>query len=239
MSAPLPASLRVLLASYGTATAGHAPAGALMVPTGRELGRETWIRTRHAAAMRALLRRGLPPALAWWVAMALVAQWAHETGYGRAEWDYALGNIRATSAWTGPVHYLQGSDDAAPAPYRAYATLDEGAEDAVRLAVDGPRYAPAFHALLTSGRTGGPYVVATEGRVVAFPVDVDRWHADLTRAGWHPYSEASQATFRSTVTRVAQTVGAPPPAAPSRALPVLAGGVAATAALAAWWHWRR
>ena len=244
MGAPLPESLRLLVASYGAAAPAAAvvvyvPAGALMVPTGRDLGREGWIRTRHAAAVRALVRRGLPPALAWWAAMALVGQWADETGWGRAEWDYALGNIRATPAWTGPVHYLQGSDDAQPAPYRAYASLDAGVEDAVRLAVDGARYAPAFHALLASGRAGGPYVVATEGRAVAFPIDVVRWHADLTRAGWHPYSEASQDTFRSTVTRVAQTVGAPPPEPPSRALPALAGGAAAAAALAAWWRWRR
>lgn len=244
MSAPLPESLRLLVASYGAAAPAvaivvYTPAGALMVSTGRDLGREAWIRTRHAAAVRALTRRGIPTSLAWWAAMALVGQWADETGWGRAEWDYALGNIRATTAWTGPVHYLQGNDDAAPSPYRAYNSLDDGAEDAVRLAVDGPRYRPAFLALLASARARAPYVVATEGRVVAFPIDVVQWHADLTRAGWHPYSEASQTTFRSTVTRVASVVGAPPLPPPSRALSTLAGAAAATAALAAWWHWRR
>ena len=110
-----------------------APAGDVaVVPrtyTAQGLSRDEWVRTRHAAAARALEARGLSPEVAWWVAIALMGHWANETGWGRAEIDYALGNIRARSDWTGPVHYLQGTDDPNPAPYRAYTSLDDGVEE--------------------------------------------------------------------------------------------------------------
>ena len=186
------------------------------------------------------------PALAWWVAIALLGHYAVETGWGRSEYNYALGNIRANN-WTGPVHYLQGNDDAAPAPYRAYPTLDEGVEDNVRLATGtardgtllaGSRYQPSFLALLRSdGR--GPYTVTADGRTVAFPIDAVEWYADLTRAGWHPYSDASQYTYRSTVTKVAQTVGAaPPPGVSVGKAAAVAGGTGLALGLL-WWLWPR
>lgn len=222
-----------------------APAGDVvtLTHTAQGLSRQDWIRSRHAAAVAALEARSVPPELAWWAAVALMGHWANETGWGRAETDYALGNIRTSPDWTGDVHYLQGSDDAAPAPYRAYASLDEGVEDNVRLATGTnrtgelaarSRYQPAFLALLASA-PGGPYVVSADGRTVAFPIDVVRWYADLTHAGWHPYSEASMQTFRGTVTRVAETVGAPPPRAvitPGRVAGFV--GVSGLAAAIAW-----
>lgn len=224
-----------------------APAGDVVaVPrtyTAQGLSRDEWVRTRHAAAVRALEARGIPPAAAWWAAVALMGHWANETGWGRSEIDYALGNIRARSDWNGPVHYLQGYDDPDPAPYRAYTSLDEGVEDNVALATGSSRegllatssrYQPSFLRLLASdGR--GPYVVSSDGRSVAFPLDVERWYEELTRAGWHPYSEGSMATFRGTVTRAAQVVGEPP-----SALATLARGAAGllgagAGAAAAWW----
>jgi hypothetical protein len=178
----------------GTVFRPAGAASAVIGPTHTigSLSREDWYRTRHAAAVEYLTSRGMEPALAWWVAVALLGHWAHETGHGRAELDYALGNIRAPASWNGAVHYIQGSDDAAPAPYRAYTTLAEGVADSASLAIDGTRYRPAFNALVAS-RNGGPYVVTGDGRSVAFPIDVVQWYADLTRAGWHPYSEESQA----------------------------------------------
>lgn len=238
MSPPLSPSLALLLGSYGPALAlpEVAPAGALN-GTARGMTPAEWSRTRHAEAVRALQRRGLSLPLAWWAAMALVGHWAYETGWGRAEWDYAVGNIRATG-WSGPVHYLQGSDDAEPRPYRAYDTLADGIEDNIRLAVDNARYRPAFEGLLAS-QQGGPYLVRAEGREVYFPLDVAGWQGALTRAGWHPPSEASAATFRSTVTRVAQAVGAPPPEPVPAVVPIVVGGaVASLGALAAYLYYR-
>jgi hypothetical protein len=230
------ASTSILLRSYGQASPipppSHeflrfelviAPAGwaETIGPsrTANGLSMEDWYRTRHAAAVDALRARGLSLEDAWWVAMALVAHWAHETGHGRGESDYALGNIRATPSWAGPVHYLQGSDDLdGPRPYRAYRSLAAGVDDSVRLATgieaDGTfagssRYRPALVKLLAS-KANGPYVVSADGRTGTFPLDVVEWYADLTRAGWHPYSEDSQYIFRSTVTRALNYIGGPP-----------------------------
>lgn len=175
------------------------------IHTAAGMTRDRWYATRHAEAVQYLTSRGLDPQRAWWAAVALLGHWAHETGHGRHETDYALGNIRANASWRGLVHLLQGDDDRAPAPYRAYASLREGVADNASLAVDGARYAPAFRALLASwGR--GPFVVTSSNRTVAFPMDVVQWYADLTRAGWHPYSEESQATYRGTVTMAAASL---------------------------------
>lgn len=258
------ASTSILLRSYGRAApilqASHeflrfeqviAPAGwaETIGPsrTAAGLSMEAWYRSRHAAAVDALRARGLSLDDAWWVALALVAHWAHETGHGRAETDYALGNIRATSAWAGPVHYLQGSDDPdGLRPYRAYRSLAAGVDDSVRLATgidaDGTfagssRYRPALLKLLAS-RARGPYVVSADGRTGVFALDVVEWYADLTRAGWHPYSEESQGTFRSTVTRALQYVGAPP-AVTSPVVKGFAIGVMTLAAGTLAWFYQR
>lgn len=231
----LASSLALLVQSYGTGHQAVRPAGA-MAATGVSLSKEDWIRTRHAAAMRAFLRRGVDASAAWYAAGALVAHWAHETGWGRAEWDFALGNIRANAGWTGLVHYLNDSNGMnPPRPYRAYATLDEGAEDAVRLAVDGPLYRPSFLALLSSAQRG-PFTVQVDGRTAVLPLDAVQWYADLTRAGWHPYSEQSQYVFQSTLTRVAETMGdAPPEQSDAAVLGATLGSVIATVGLW-WWH---
>lgn len=201
---------------------------------------DAWARSRHAAAVDALVARGLPAQLAWWVAVAIVGHWANEVGWGRSERDYALGNIRAGSGWGGAVHYLQGSDDPAPAPYRAYRSLADGVEDNIRLATgverDGTlaersRYQRAFLDLVASV-SDGPYVVSSGGRSVAFPVDVVAWYAALTRAGWHPYSEESMSTYRSTITRAAVAVGAPKASAWNR--PLLVGGAVGVIAGIVW-----
>lgn len=235
------ASLALLLGTYGRASpVAWAPAGSVTVSlahTAAGMSIAEWSRTRHAAALAALLRRGVPYEQAWWFAIALIGHYAHETGWGRSETDFALGNIRARDDWPGPVHFLQGSDDPVPAPYRAYATLDEGVEDSVRLAVEGARYRPSAVALLAS--YGGTYVVSADGRTVAFPMDVQNWYASLTRAGWHPYSEASMQTFRGTVTRAAQAIGAPLPQAVLNFAPVaigagIFGAIAGTLAVVFW-----
>ena len=229
-------SLALLLASYGAASGLISPAGA-MSATGFSLSMDDWIHTRHAAAMRALLRRGVGETAAWYAAVALVAQWAHETGWGRAEWDYALGNIRANPGWTGLIHYLDDSGGLyAPRPYRAYATLDEGAEDAVRLVVDAPMYRPSFLALIASS-IDGPFTVQADNRSVRLPMDAVQWYADITRAGWHPFSDRSQYIFQSTLTRTAQTVGDAPPE--SNAAPVIGAALGAVLAAAGLWWWRR
>lgn len=171
---------------------------------------------------------------AWWAAIALLGHWIREVSHGRSEHNFAVGNIRATNAaWpNGLVHYLQGGDDAQPAPYRAYASVDAGVEDSVRLAVDGSRYRPAMQRLLAS-ESNGPYVVSYGSRSVQFPVDVVQWYADLMNAGWHPYTDAGLDEFRSTVISAAQAVGAPP-ASSAWGTAMLGAGVV-TLGGALWW----
>lgn len=154
--------------------------------SGSAADRDAWIRSRHAALVAELVRRGMDRARAWSLAMAPVAHWGDETGWGRAEYDYAVGNVRNVGQCP-LAHMLQGGDDPVPRPYCAYRTLEEGVSATVNL-LTAPRYASAWAYLQTSGDAVG-------------------WFERLLHAGWHPYSDASVASYRSEYSRVARTVG--------------------------------
>ena len=174
------------------------------------LDRDTWTRTRHAAAVDVLRARGMSAPLAWTVASALLGHWAIECGWGRSEWRFNVGNVKPSSAWRGAVQVLPDG-----LTYRAYDTLEQGVADAIDLAAgtrSNPAYAPAWQHLLTTGDGVG-------------------WYDRLMRAGWHPWSEEALATYRSTWSRVAATVGPPPTAGTGiagilLALAAVAGGYA-------------
>lgn len=196
-----------LLLTYGER---FAPAGAVAhVRTGGN-DRAAWARSRHAAAVAEFERRGLDRSTAWWVSAALVSQWARETGWGRNEWSCSEGNIRATSAWHGDTMLLQGSDDSAPAPYRAYPVepnCETGVADAIHLAVDGSHYRSAYERLVASA-ANGPYVVGNATRY-AVPLDLTTWYSDVMYAGWNPWTQAGLDEYRSIAGTVAGIVGAP------------------------------
>lgn len=176
--------------------------------------RKAWVREVHASAARTLVARGLGAAAAWWCALAFVSHWVRETGWGDRMAGNNVGNIRASRGWTGPTVTQRGSDDPeGGAPYRAYATLDEGAAAAIALAADGSLYRAGFAALVASC-SGGPYVVRYEGREASIGADAVTWYAALMRAGWHPYSEASLEDYRGVVVPVAGIVGGPPVVVP-------------------------
>jgi len=146
--------------------------------------REAWVRARYEllAAITGSPR----------VAAALLAHYTRETGWGRSEHNYSLGNIRWTGA--GPAFYQQGADDPQPRPYRAYDSAEEGARDAVRLASSG-RYAAGWQRLLA----GGPEA---------------EWYSRLMQpadgvGGWHPYSDAALDEFASILRTVRALVGLP------------------------------
>ncbi|MFO0610670.1 MAG: hypothetical protein U0324_46340 [Polyangiales bacterium] len=114
----------------------------------------------------------------------------------------------------GPDGHAAGSDDPeGGAPYRAYASLDDGAAAAIALAADGSRYRAGFAALVASC-SGGPYAVRYEEREASIGADAVTWYGALMRAGWHPYSEASLQDYRGVVVAVAGIVGGPPAAVP-------------------------
>jgi hypothetical protein len=172
-------------------------AAPVIVPAVRTGGtdRDRWIRSRHAALVSELMRRGMVRSSAWAMAMAPVAHWGDECGWGRAEWNYAVGNIRSVGQCP-LAHMLQGGDDSVPRPYCAYRTLDEGVSHTLDLIL-APRYAAAWQYLTSSGDAVG-------------------WFERLLHSGWHPYSAASVNSFRSEYARVQRTVGSDPsPAGPT------------------------
>lgn len=165
--------------------------------------RRAWVRSRHRELVAVLRRRlGVPLRRAWWAAVAILAHWARESGWGRSEWGYNVGNIRGCGP--GGSHLLQGGDDAAPAPYREYRTLEEGVAATLELLL-ARRYATVTVELLGVLDVG----------------DSARWYAGLMRAGWHPYSDASLAEYREVYTTVAGWVGEPD----SRTPALIAAGV--------------
>jgi Mannosyl-glycoprotein endo-beta-N-acetylglucosaminidase len=84
-----------------------------------------WINTRSAA----LITAGVTgPAM-----QAVLAQWALETGWGKAEWSFNVGNIKAL-----PGQAYQVLADGLS--YAAYATLAEGVAAYLALVRDGARY---------------------------------------------------------------------------------------------------
>lgn len=177
--------------------------------TGRAAGLDqaAWTRARYAAAL-ARLSASYDPAVAAHMATALVTQWALECGWGRAEWDFNLGNITPGSNYQGDVHRLSNGR-----LYRAYASLDAGLTDTLRL-LGSHLYAAAF-ARLAAG---------------ADPVD---WYSDLMHAGWNPWSQRDLDEYRGTLASVRRILGAPAspslattPAQPRTALTLLALGAA-------------
>jgi hypothetical protein len=136
--------------------------------TGREglarTGPYGWALSRWRALRALLVADGMPDAVARRVAAAVVAHWARETGNGRAEWGYNVGNIKAYQGqWDGPWHRLSDGLD-----YRAYDALDAGIRDTLRLLRSG-RYRGAWSYLVDGGTDRG-------------------WYDRLMRAGWHPWS---------------------------------------------------
>ena len=128
-------------------------------------------------------------------AAALLAHYAVETGWGRNEHNYALGNIRWTSSVGGPAFYQQGGDDAVPRPYRAFNSLEDGARAVLALA-SGGRYSTAWQAL----QVGAP---ETE------------WYSRLMVAGWHPYSDSGLETYAGVLPGIRSRLGLAPAPQPS------------------------
>jgi flagellar protein FlgJ len=99
------------------------------------------------AAAQAEAATGIPAAF-------MIAQAAHETGWGRKEIKHADGTpannlfgIKAGANWTGPVaevtttEYIGGVARKVTAKFRAYASHAESFADYAKLIKDSPRYA--------------------------------------------------------------------------------------------------
>lgn len=175
-----------------------------------------WTRSRYAALVDVL--RGLGVASPENVAAAVVAHWARETGWGRSEWWFNVGNIKDTSGWTGDGQVLPDG-----LAYRAYPDLASGVRDTVAL-LRAPRYAPAWNYLVTTGDGLG-------------------WYNLLMHAGWHPWTQTALDEYASIRARVGRLVNAAAPVVSpllsTAPAPAGSGGAwAALAALLAWAAWK-
>ena len=128
------------------ASAAGAPARS-DVPAAGTPGQEAFLRLHDQAARAAEAQSGIPAAF-------MVAQAAHESGWGRHEIRNADGSsshnlfgIKAGAGWTGQVaqvtttEVIDGQPRKVVAKFRAYASYGESFRDYAQLMKDNPRYA--------------------------------------------------------------------------------------------------
>lgn len=158
---------------------GGSTHGRAEVAAGRTGGTDAhaWTRSRYLATVNALAGLGITGNTVRAMAIALVAQWARETGWGRNEWNYNVGNIKAMN-WSGDYHRLNDGSF-----YRSFPTLAEGIANALALH-QSSRYRAAWDYLRSSGDAVG-------------------WYDRIMRAGYHPWSEEALTDMRSIASRVA------------------------------------
>jgi flagellar protein FlgJ len=140
-SAPAPMTLKPF------STSAVSPAGAAGAPEGSSQIRQADFVQRHTEAARAAeADTGIP-------ASFMVAQAAHESGWGRREIKNADGStsfnvfgIKAGAGWKGPVaevtttEYEGGVARKVTAKFRADSSYEESFRDYARLMKDSPRY---------------------------------------------------------------------------------------------------
>ncbi len=110
-------------------------------------GAAGFVEQHQSAAQAAEAKTGIP-------ATFMIAQAAHETGWGRKEIrhgdgsaSYNLFGIKAGSGWKGPVaqitttEYINGQPQKVVARFRAYASYAESFADYAKLMQESPRYA--------------------------------------------------------------------------------------------------
>ncbi|HSM22759.1 MAG TPA: flagellar assembly peptidoglycan hydrolase FlgJ, partial [Rubrivivax sp.] len=111
-----------------------------------QAGAAGFVQQHDGAARRAEAATGIPAAF-------MLAQAAHETGWGRREIRHADGSpafnlfgVKAGAGWRGPVaevtttEYVNGTPHKTVAAFRAYGSYAESFADYARLMRDSPRY---------------------------------------------------------------------------------------------------
>ena len=145
---------RQLERQMGTPSAAVAPAAAAGAPARRDAADKVsssqadFLKEHQSAARAVEAQTGIP-------ATFMVAQAAHETGWGKHEIRNADGTpshnlfgIKAGANWKGPVaevtttEVVGGVARKVSAKFRAYASYAESFQDYARLMKDSPRYAP-------------------------------------------------------------------------------------------------
>ena len=139
---------RQMAGSAAPAAAAPAGAPAAAIPDQPVSQRQTeFLRTHQDAAQKVEAQSGIPAAF-------MVAQAAHESGWGRHEIRNADGSashnlfgIKAGGGWNGPVaeitttEYVAGEAQKVTAKFRAYSSYAESFQDYARMLKESPRYA--------------------------------------------------------------------------------------------------
>jgi flagellar protein FlgJ len=148
-------------ASANSTPAPLAPAGTPPAPVRiPQTAALSFVQQHRAAARSAEAASGIPAAF-------MVAQAAHETGWGRREIRHADGTpshnlfgIKAGPGWTGPVaevtttEYVDGQPRKTVAKFRAYGSYAESFADYARLMKTSPRYAAVLEHARQAGAVG-------------------------------------------------------------------------------------
>lgn len=138
-----------------------------------EKGAAGFVQQHTQAAKAAEDATGIPAAF-------MIAQAAHETGWGRKEITHADGTpannlfgIKAGGNWTGPVaevtttEYINGVPRKVVAKFRAYDSYEDSFRDYARLITDNPRYEKAQ----ATARTGSAVAYAAELQKAGYATD--------------------------------------------------------------------
>jgi flagellar protein FlgJ len=167
---------------------GDAPAAATVPLAPKQAD---FVRSHQESARNAEAVSGIPAAF-------MVAQAAHESGWGRREIRHSDGSsahnlfgIKAGAGWAGPVaeitttEYVNGEAQKVTAKFRAYASYDESFRDYARLMKESPRYAA---------------VVAQASQAVASAASARDFAQGLQRAGY-----ATDPAYADKLSRVINT----------------------------------
>ncbi len=167
-----------------------------------QTGAAGFVQQHSAAARDAEASTGIPAAF-------MVAQAAHETGWGRKEIRHADGSpafnlfgIKAGANWKGPVaevattEYVAGKAQKVMARFRAYGSYAESFADYAKLMKDSPRYQAVTQAAVA-------HAAGTSANGAAAPASAasaSQFAQGLQRAGY-----ATDPAYADKLTRVINT----------------------------------
>ena len=147
IAAPATGAGKALPAAGAAGAAAPAAGSGAALSSSLSLKQADFVRSQTASAQSAEAASGIPAAF-------MVAQAAHESGWGKREIRNADGSsshnlfgIKAGAGWSGPVaeitttEWVGGEPQKVTAKFRAYASYGESFRDYARLMKDSPRYA--------------------------------------------------------------------------------------------------
>jgi len=147
IAAPATGASKALPAAGAAGAAAPAAGSGAALSTSLSLKQADFVRSQTASAQSAEAASGIPAAF-------MVAQAAHESGWGKREIRNADGSsshnlfgIKAGAGWSGPVaeitttEWVGGEPQKVTAKFRAYASYGESFRDYAKLMKDSPRYA--------------------------------------------------------------------------------------------------